>query len=115
MPILPNRPDPIEVPDFPQDGTLSKFCEEVFMTIRYKAAALEREADEVKHMRATLIANFGPDGKVGKEIGVTIDNYEGYSPHQLLVLVLKRLAIKAGGVVSMPDPQPKRLTPVKHG
>jgi hypothetical protein len=30
-------------------------------------------------------------------------------------LVLKRLAIKAGGVVNMPDPQPKRLTPVKHG
>jgi hypothetical protein len=115
MPILPTRPDPIEVPDFPQDKTLSKFFEEVSATIRYKQAALERAADEAQHMRATLLANFGPDGKVGKEIGVTIDNYDGYSPHQLLVLVLKRLAIKAGGVVNMPDPQPMRKTPVKHG
>ena len=97
-PKLPTRPKYLEVRkghDYVKGERESEQLPQVFESIVENVKQLERARYELETLRATLIVNFGPEGKSGLQCGVTIENASERSNIVLLVAVLEGLFEKA--------------------
>ena len=101
-PKLPTRPKFLDVrKGYHYVERESEKLPQVFESIVENVKDLERDRNELSNVRATLLVNFGPDGKSGLQCGVTIDNAREKGTLPLLVLVLEQLfekAVKAAAV-----------------
>ena len=101
-PKLPTRPKFLDVrKGFEYVEPESKKLQPVFQSIVENVKELERDRYELSNVRATLIVNFGPEGKSGLQCGVTIDKASEKGTLPLLVMVLEQLfekAVKASAV-----------------
>ena len=95
-PKLPSRPKFLDVrKGYEYVEPESKKMQPVFESIVEKVKDLEHDRNELANVRATLIANFGPDGIAGSQCGVIIENAKERGNLPLLVLVLEKLFEKA--------------------
>ena len=97
-PKLPTRPKYLEVRkgyEYVKGERESEQLPQVFESIVENVKQLERARYELDTLRATLIVNFGPEGKSGLQCGVTIENASERSSIALLVAVLEGLFEKA--------------------
>ncbi len=97
-PKLPTRPKHLEVQkgyEYVKGERDSEQLPQVFESIVENVKQIERARYELDTLRATLIVNFGPDGKSGLQCGVTIENASERSNIALLVAVLEGLFEKA--------------------
>ena len=97
-PKLPTRPKYLEVRkgyECAKGERESEQLPQVFESIVENVKQLERARYELDTLRATLIVNFGPEGKSGLQCGVTIENASERSSIALLVAVLEGLFEKA--------------------
>jgi len=85
--------------------TMDDEVKEAFELLQKSHQFLQRKANELDGVRATLILNFGPDGITGKQLGVTVEDCNKYSTESLLVVILSRLCTKFGQEVG---PEPER-------
>lgn len=101
-PKLPTRPKFLDVrKGYEYVEPESKKLQPVFESIVENVKELERDRNELSNVRATLIVNFGPEGKSGMQCGVVIDKASEKGTLPLLVLVLEQLfekAVKAAAV-----------------
>lgn len=65
---------------------------------------LQCKANELDRLRATLIVNFGPEGRLGKDLGITVEDCDKYRTESLMIIVFSRLCAKLGQKVG---PEPK--------
>jgi len=97
-PKLPTRPKHMEVRkgyEYVPGERESEQLPPVFESIVDSVKSLERDRNELKNMRATLIANFGPGGIAGSQCGIAIEDASERGNLPLLVLVLEKLFDKA--------------------
>lgn len=95
---LPTRPKYLDVRkgyEYVKGERESEQLPQVFESIVENVKQLERARYELETLRATLIVNFGPEGKSGSQCGVTIANASEKSNIVLLVAVLEGLFEKA--------------------
>jgi len=97
-PKLPTRPKFLDVRkgyDYLSQENESERLPQVFESIVENVKELERARNELANVRATLIANFGPDGLAGSKCGVVIQDASDKGSLPLLVLILEKLFEKA--------------------
>lgn len=98
MAKLPTRPKYLDIQkgyEYIKGECDSEQLPQVFGSIVENVKQLERAKYELDTLRATLIVNFGPEGKSGLQCGVTIKNANEQSNISLLMTVLEGLFEKA--------------------
>jgi len=90
------RPTPISIANIEKQpsmlGQLGEFCDQLNLTV----ASLEKSKEQLEYIRATLLVNFGPDGLLGRELGVVIREPDKLTTNAMMVAVLQILSTKAG-------------------
>jgi hypothetical protein len=98
-----SRPTPISIASIEKQpstlGQLTEFCEQLKATV----ASLEKSSEQLGYIRATLLVNFGPDGLLGRELGVVIREPDNLTTHAMMVAVLQVLSTKAGSRAKFPQ------------
>lgn len=97
-PKLPTRPKHMEVRkgyEYVPGERDSEQLPPVFESIVDSVKSLERDRNELQNMRATLIVNFGPNGKAGLQCGITIEDASEKGSLTLLVMILEKLFERA--------------------
>ena len=95
LPTKPKYPDVRKGYEYIKGQRESEQLPQVFESIVEHVKLLERAKYELDTLRATLIVNFGPEGKSGLQCGVTIQDASDKSNIALLVAVLEGLFEKA--------------------
>jgi hypothetical protein len=77
-----------------QDRTVkssAKALAELVEIVSRDVDELGKDSDMLGNIRATLVLNFGPNGTTGKKHKATVENYNDYNTHDLMIKVLKNL------------------------
>lgn len=83
---------------------MSEEIKQAFELLQKSHQFLQCKADELEGLRATLIVNFGPEGIMGKNLGITVEDCDKYRTESLMIIVLSRLCVKLGQKV-WPEPR----------
>lgn len=100
-PKLPFNPKPLVVVQPETANSTDKLSTRLVQMVKeVEHTLIELESDQrrLQVIRATLIANFGPDGKAGKAVGVTVPTASDRSTIAILIDVLRQLCAKLGHV-----------------
>ncbi len=100
-PKLPFNPKPLIVlqpASQSEEDSLSLRLVRMVKEVEHTLNELESDRRRLETVRATLILNFGPDGKAGQAVGVTVAVSEDRSTIAILLDVLKQLCAKLGYV-----------------